>query len=136
MALAHIRSGAVIARNVRGWIKCESGNWLSAVAGAEDGNDKIVPVEREETGVPAGPDTVATTTETVEADRVLITVDRRAMTAQEITDRDNAEKDAQTNSVQDVLIKVITNHENRIRGLEARPTVTEQQVRNFLRGLL
>ena len=139
MALAHIRNGQIIRRygESKGWVELENGSKASPpVAGFVSGNDKIVPIVEEITDTSTGPDTLSTRTETVEADRVLVATAIRDMTAQEITARDNANKDGEANSVQDVLIKVITNHENRIRTLEARPEVTEAQVRTFLRGLL
>ena len=139
MTLAHIRGGEIIKRYAesRGWVQLENGSWSSPpIEGFVSGNDKIVPIVEEVTDTSTGPDTVRTRIETVEADRVLVATAIRDMTAQEITARDNANKDGEANSVQDVLIKVITNHENRIRILEARPEVTEAQVRTFLRGLL
>ena len=139
MALAHIRNGAIVKRfnEGKGWFQLEGGEWVSPpVSGFTNGNDKIVPIVEETTGVAPSPDTVRTRTETVEADRVYVETNYRAMTAQEITDRDEAAKDGEANSLQSVLLKVITNHENRIRALESRPSVTEAQVRAFLRGLL
>ena len=139
MALAHIRNGQIIRRygESRGWVKLENGSAASPpVAGFVSGNDKIVEIVEEVTDTSTGPDVIRLRTETVEADRVLVATSIRDMTAQEITSRDEVNKDSEAGSVQDVLIKVITNHENRIRALESLPAVTEAQVRTFLRGLL
>lgn len=134
MALAHIRNGAVIKRfsSERGWLTLEDGRYVSPpVEGFVDGNDRVVPVVEETVDNSTGPDVVRSRTETVEADRVLRTTTIRDMTAQELDDRLTAEA-----NIQRVLLKVITNHENRIRTLESRPQVTEAQVRDYLKGLL
>lgn len=73
--LAHIRNGALIRTfsGSKGWFQLEGGGWVSPpVEGFVDGNDKIVPVVEETTGVPVSATTKTTVTRTVEADRYLI----------------------------------------------------------------
>jgi len=134
MALAHIRSGAIIKRfsEERGWMTLEDGRQVSPpVEGFTDGNDAVVPIVEETVDNSTGPNVVRNQEEIVEASRVLRRTTIRDMTAQEIDEQLDRRA-----SVQDVLLKVITNHENRIRTLEARPSVTEAQVKDYLKGLL
>lgn len=135
MTLAHIRSGAIVKEygGATGWVVLEDGRMVSPpVEGFEDGNDKIVPVVTETVDNSTGPETRRETSQVIEAARVLRTITIRDATAQEI---DNV-KTQEANSIQDVLLKVITNHENRIRALEGRPEVTEEQVKTFLKGMI
>lgn len=134
MALAHIRNGAIIRTygSSQGWMTLEDGRQVSPpVEGFVDGADRVVPIVDETVDNSTGADVVRERTETIEATRVLRTTTVRDMTALELDARLD-----QRASIQDVLLRVITNHENRIRTLESRPSVTEEQVRNFLKGLL
>lgn len=72
--LAHIRNGQIIQRyaSERGWITLEDGSKASPpLAGYVNGNDRIVPVVEETIDNSTTPRTRRTTTEAVEADRVL-----------------------------------------------------------------
>lgn len=91
---AQIRSGAVIRRfsQEKGWFTLENGDRASPpVLGYENGNDKIVPVETAtvDNSTPSA-ETVSSTVETVEANRVLRTTTIRDKTVQEITDERDA----------------------------------------------
>lgn len=68
----------------------------------------------------------------VEPARVVRSWAVRAKTAQEIDD----EKTARVDALQDAIVKALCNHENRIRVLESRATVTEAQCKNGFKALL
>ena len=69
---------------------------------------------------------------TVGASQVDFVYTARAKTAQEL----DADKEAQLPDVAGVMFRVMFNHENRIRVLEARPAVTVDQFRAVIKALL
>lgn len=74
----------------------------------------------------------------VAADSVTEVTTRRAMTAQEQDDRDAAAVAGQFDGegVSRALARVLFNHENRLRVIESQPSVTAQQFKDALKGLI
>lgn len=132
MALAHIRSGAIIQRfsGEKGWLTLEDGRKVSPpVEGFTDGNDAVVPIVEETVDTSTGPNTTATTEEIVEASRVL----RRRM----IRDLTQAEIDAARNSALDRLVdevqwKAIFKLLNIVRANNGQQPVTVAQFKAWI----
>lgn len=70
--------------------------------------------------------------ETIEAARVVWFATKRAKTAEEF----DADKDGAISAVDAVVLKVLLNHENRVRAIEAKAPITAAQFRAALRALL
>ncbi len=76
--------------------------------------------------------------EVIDLTQHTVTELKRLKTQAELNQDIEASKDAQMLTMDElgVILKVVHNHENRLRTLEGKPSVTLEQVRNFLRGLL
>lgn len=136
MALAHIRSGAIVKQFTNpNKIQLEAGGFVhSPEAGFENGNDKVVPIVVEQVDTSTGADVVRDQTKTVETDRVLITVTTRDKTAQEITDEDELQLDRQfPKDVANIVLVLV----NRVRKLEnpGSNDITMKQLRAYIKGL-
>ena len=138
---ALIRSGAVIRKfnGEKGWVELEGGGKVSPpVIGYVNGNDKIVAVETETTDTSTGPDTVNTRVETVEANRVLIAVSIRDMTAQELADRetarlDGAEQQIEVDPALKALSQAVFEILNDVRTLNSQAPITKTAFNTWLR---
>ncbi len=109
------------------------------VIGDEDGNDKIVPIERPSTDTSTGPDIVRTVVETIEETRVVRTETIRDMTAQEITDRGTDKLNFFYGEINDHdgfagMRDVLFRLQNNVRVLEGKSAWTKGQFNNFLKA--
>lgn len=106
--------------------------------GFESGTHKIVPASVITNDTSTGPDTITEDTGWVvapDASEVTRTLTIRDMTAQEITDRDNVEKDAaEVEFDSDRKFRAIEKALFHIINGTAPATVTEAQLRSFLRN--
>lgn len=68
----------------------------------------------------------------VQASKVVETFTIRAKTQVEL----DADEDAKANSLNDVIFRVLFNHENRIRSIAGQPSVTAAQFRAAIKALL
>lgn len=86
-------------------------------------------IEEEVVDTTTGDETVQTKTQTIEASRVLISIAQRDMDAAELAAKDavTVAQLSQIGNIDYAQFEYLFDHENRIRVLESRPTITKAQ---------